>query len=68
MSNTITVDQFDLQRFAEWLGDQSLKFDGVNKWVKIQDRPTGSHYIQAEIWFTTEQLVQKWLKEKGLNG
>lgn len=65
MSNTINVDQFDLQRFAEWIGEQNLKFDGINKWTLTQDPLDGIQKISPpkQILYTTEQLVSRWVKE-----
>ncbi len=50
----------DLSKFAEWLGKNKAKYDGV----KIWRFPVSSNWRgKTNLYFSTEQLIEKFLKE-----
>ena len=52
--------KLDLAKFAEWLGKNKVKYDGV----KIWKFPVSTNWKgKTNLYFSTEQLVEKFLKE-----
>ena len=50
----------DLAKFAEWLGNNKVKFDGLKTWKF----PVSSNWKgKTNLYFSTEQLIEKFLKE-----
>jgi hypothetical protein len=50
----------DLSKFAEWLGNNKFKYDGVSIWKR--PRSTAGNGIIKE-YFSTLQVIEKFLKE-----
>lgn len=50
----------DLAKFAEWLGNNKVKFDGV----KIWRFPVSTNWKgKTNLYYSTDQLIDKFLKE-----
>lgn len=51
-----------LGTFAEWIANEGYKFDGISIW-KLQTH-LGVGAGKQDVWYTTEQIVQEFLKSQ----
>lgn len=49
-----------LEKFAKFIGEGKYKYDGIKIWKQRVDTSHGN-YIQ--VYYSTEQLIEKFLKE-----